>query len=128
MTRRVKVTEEQARYAMDHREMPEEVRNASESVAVVLTQGWCPQWSMMKGYLRELEENGQPADRELTVFELVYDEVSYFDEFRDFKEAIWQNYQIPYIRYYIDGAFVDESNYVPRAAFLSRLSPQGADS
>lgn len=128
MTRRATITEEQARYAINHREMPEEVRNASGSVAVVLTQGWCPQWTKMKGYLRELEENGEPADRELTVFELVYDEVPYFDEFRDFKEAIWQNYQIPYVRYYSEGELVDESNYVPRAAFLSRLSPQESDS
>lgn len=109
---------------MQNRELPDEVTNASQHVAVVLTQGWCPQWTMMKRYLEGMEQEATELD--LTVFTLIYDGVDYFDEFRDFKEAVWQNYQIPYVRYYTDGTLVAESNYVPARRFLGQFADGGS--
>ena len=105
---------------MENRELPDEVKNASRHVAVVLTQGWCPQWTMMKRYLEGMKKEATELD--LTVFTLIYDGVDYFDEFRDFKEAVWQNYQIPYVRYYTEGTLVAESNYVPARRFLGQFA------
>ncbi|MFP4705759.1 MAG: hypothetical protein ACLFMV_13210 [Spirochaetaceae bacterium] len=47
MTKRTRLTDEQVRYAMQHGEFGEDVRGASENVAVILTQSWCPQWASM---------------------------------------------------------------------------------
>jgi hypothetical protein len=52
------------------------------------------------------------------VFVLVYDAVDYFDRFRRFKEDVYGNHQVPYVRYYSDGRLVNETNYVSRRRFL----------
>lgn len=89
-------------------DMPETIRTASERVAVILTQSWCPDWFVMRHYLESMDEPG------LTIFYLEYDRQSFFREAMAFKEGVFGNYQIPYVRYYRDGEFVAESNRVFR--------------
>ena len=97
-------------------EVPDSVRSASERVAVVLTQSWCSDWSIMRRYLDTMDEPG------LTVFYVEYDRKPFFREMMAMKETIFANYQIPYVRYYRDGALVAQSNLVfMKKKFLRRF-------
>lgn len=116
---RSRITEPQARQAIADGEFGEDIRLASKNVAVVLTQGWCPQWADLKQTLAALEKDG--IEIELSVFELVYDLEPYSADFMSFKEKVFGNYQIPYVRYYQDGQLTDESNWVSRKKFLKRF-------
>lgn len=118
MLTRKTLTEEQARYAMEHGEFPESVTNDGDNVAIVLTQGWCPQWVSMNVWLNSMLKKGEPQDFDLTLYEFVYDQVDFFDAFREFKESTFDNLEIPYIRYYANGRCFNTSNYVPSRQFL----------
>jgi hypothetical protein len=88
------------------------------AAALILTQSWCPQWKAMKSYLEEAERDGKlPAD----IRYIEYNLEPFFEEFMRFKEDTYNNREIPYVRYYRNGAFADESNYVSREGFLHRL-------
>lgn len=126
MTIRKPLSEDQARHAVQHRELPADVLGSGPNVAVVLTQGWCPQWTAMNGWLGDLERSGKPKDLDIVVYEFVYDRSPIFDEFREFKESVWGNYQIPYVRYYRDGGLAAESNYVTARRFLSHFGDDGS--
>ncbi len=58
---------------------------------------------------------------DFSLFELIYNKVEYFHEFRKFKETRWNNAIIPYVRYYLEGRLVHESNSVTREEFLRNL-------
>ena len=116
MIQRLKLNREQAMFAIQNGEFPEELRNVKNHVAVVMTQDWCPQWSAMSSWLGTLTEKKQEMD--IDVFELVYNNVDFFDEFLSLKENQWGNALIPYVRYYINGELVRESNYLSAEAFL----------
>jgi hypothetical protein len=85
--------------------------------AIILTQSWCPQWKAMKSYLPEAEKAG-----EITVRYVEYDTEVFFTEFMKFKENTYNNREIPYVRYFRQGVFSGESNYVSLQGFLHRLS------
>jgi len=85
-------------------------------VALVLTQSWCPQWTWMNGYLRDLG-----SDPEIAVYWVEYDREAFYDEFLTFKEETYGNRQIPYVRYYRNGKLAHESNYIDRKGFLRYL-------
>lgn len=121
MLKRAQLSPEQARYAMEHGEFGEDVRTADEHVAIVLTQGWCPQWTSMNVWLGFMRRRGTPKDFDVTVFEFVYDAVDFFGEFLAFKERQFGNDQIPYIRYYKHGQLVSGSNYTTSKDFLRRF-------
>jgi hypothetical protein len=89
---------------------------AADSVAVVLTQSWCPQWGWMRSYLADL-----PPDAGRAVFWVEYDLEDFFEPFMKFKESVFGNDQVPYVRYYRDGKPVAESNYIDRGGFLRFL-------
>jgi hypothetical protein len=72
-------------------------------------------------WLGFLANRGRPKDHDITVFEFVYDRVDFFGEFLRFKEAHFNNDQIPYIRYYRDGKLIGESNYVTSRGFLKHF-------
>jgi hypothetical protein len=72
----------------------------------------------MKVWLKNFQRKGKPEDRELLVVEYLYDKSPFFQEFLQFKEGHLENDLIPYIRYYRQGDFIGESNYVPSRAFL----------
>lgn len=97
-------------------EVPESARSASERVAVVFTQSWCPDWFVMRRYLDGLEEPG------LSVFFVEYDRQPFFKEMMAVKESVFDNFQIPYVRYYRDGDLVSQSNLVfMKKKFLKRF-------
>jgi hypothetical protein len=111
-----RLTGEQCRAAMAAGEFGEDVRAAAERVAVVLTQGWCPQWGWMARYLAKAD---YPEDS--AVFLCVYDEEPFYEEFMAFKEGTFGNYEIPYVRYYRDGEFRAASNFIAEDGFRRRL-------
>lgn len=125
MITRTQLTDDQARYAMEHGEFPPEVREAAPNVAVVLTQGWCPQWTSMNVWLGFKEKRRRPKDLDITIFEYIYDKSDFFVEFMRFKEQQFGNDQVPYIRYYKDGSLLGESNYVTSRKFLTYFKEAG---
>lgn len=110
------LTEEQFHVAVEENEFGSAVVDASERVAVVMTQGWCPQWFPIRSYLQELAKDD--GEEDLSVFVVVYDTEPWGADFMRFKEGVFGNYHIPYIRYYRDGTLVSESNFISRAGFL----------
>lgn len=88
--------------------------------ALILTQGWCPQWRAMKAYLPEAEQR-LPG---LHILYVEYDRLSFYEEFMAFKENAFNNREIPYVRYHRDGECTGEGNFVSLEGFLRRL---GAD-
>jgi hypothetical protein len=89
---------------------------AAEAVAVVLTQSWCPQWGWMRAYLGSL-----PPDEAMEVFWVEYDREDFFEPLMAFKEGVFGNDQVPYVRYYRGGKLAAESNYIDKGGFLRRL-------
>lgn len=118
------ISEEQARHAMEHGEFPETVTEDGENVAILLTQGWCPQWLSMNVWLKSMEKKKQPEDLDITIYEFIYDKVPFFNDFRTFKENRFGNLEIPYIRYYADGECFATSNYVPSRTFVEFFQKQ----
>jgi hypothetical protein len=117
------LTRAQAERAMHHGEFDESVTRAAARVAVILTQDWCGQWTAMDRYLDELATSVPGPDGELAIFHLVYNTVDFFHEFLSFKETVWRNALIPYVRYYRDGRFVAQSNFVSQKQFLDHTEP-----
>jgi len=123
-----KITEAEARYAMAHGEFSAELRNSAPSVAIILTQSWCPQWRFMKAYLPQVDAqlNGvggteQGAPKHTNIYYLEYDLESWYEEFLPFKENTFQNWDVPYIRYYHNGRLTGESNFIADKGFISAL-------
>lgn len=111
-----KLSEDDCKTAMRDGEFSAALIASSPSVAVVLTQSWCPQWLWMKSYLGAVaEEEG------VDVYWIEYDREPLFEEFRAFKEDAFGNFEIPYVRYYHGGALVRESNYIDKGGFLRCL-------
>lgn len=121
MLRQQSLSEAQCRRAMSHGEFGDDVIASSRFVAVILTQSWCPDWKWMKGWVVRQLEQGQPEGLDIDVWQLEYNRVPFFDDFRYFKERTFNNYQIPYVRYYLDGHFTGESNQVSFQEFCARF-------
>jgi hypothetical protein len=115
------LTRAQAEHAMRHGEFDDTVTAAAPKVAVVLSQDWCGQWAAMDHYLYELSETKGEGDGDLAVFHLLYNNVDYSQAFLRFKEGVWRNALIPYVRYYRNGRLVGESNFVSQGQFLRHL-------
>lgn len=109
----VEMTEDQASAAIKNGEFSNDLTDAAQNVAVVLTQDWCPQWRAMKQWLSKGE-----ADTDVTVFYFIYNKSSIAKEFMGFKETVLNNYLIPYVRYYQNGSLIHESNYTSRDRFI----------
>lgn len=121
MIHQIELTEADARRAIETGEFSEAILRSRRNVAIILTQGWCPQWSVMNHWLKKFIEGKESIDLEIDLYSLIYDRVPYFYEFLAFKEGTFHNYSVPYIRYYVDGALVGESNYCSPAQFFSRF-------
>ena len=124
MIRRNEITRAQAMAAIEHGELPDEVIGSGENVAVVLTQDWCSQWSAMERWIGDLEGDDSSCDVTIDVYHLLYNRKDYFKQFLSFKENVWQNRTIPYVRYYRKGRFIRDSNYVTREEFLAVFSSE----
>jgi hypothetical protein len=115
-----KLTEQECRRAMADGEFETAVIQAAPAVALILTQSWCPQWTMMRSYVEGMaEESG------LRIAFVEYDLEDFGEDFMRFKEEVFANREIPYVRYYRGGAFVRSSNYVDRNAFRGYLLGAG---
>lgn len=111
-----KLNEAECRAAMTAKDFGPDITGAAPSVAIILTQSWCPQWVWMKTWLQ-----GASAGDDRAVFTVEYDRESFYEDFMQFKESTFHNYEIPYVRYYRDGKLVRESNYIDRSGFLRLL-------
>lgn len=109
------ISDDQASEAINAGEFGADIIASKPSVAVILTQSWCPQWQALKGEIEEID------DPDIDIWLFIYDRSKLFDFFLEFKENVLQNDEIPYIRYYKDGAFVRFSNAVPKTKFLEIL-------
>jgi hypothetical protein len=107
------LTEKQIRHAMSTGEFGEDVIGCTEKVAVVMSQSWCPQWTAVSRWMSALPEN-----EHISIFSVVYDEEPFFEEFMSFKENVFGNREVPYIRYYRDGRLFRETNYTSKDFFL----------
>jgi hypothetical protein len=111
-----KLTTENCLALLKQGELDSSITGAAESVAVVLTQSWCPQWGWMRAYLSSL-----PPDEGREVFWVEYDLEDFFEPFMKFKETVFGNHQVPYVRYYHRGKLAAESNFIDRGGFLRHL-------
>ena len=91
------------------------------ATAVILTQSWCPQWAAMKAYLPKVDE----ALEEVKIYYVEYDiekwESLENEAFMAFKENTLKNREIPYVRYYLNGVYSRDSNFISMDGFKSRL-------
>ena len=109
------ISDKQASYIIENKKIPHDILQSSEKVAIVLTQDWCPQWTYMQRWLTKTEENG------IKTFYLSYNNKNYYSEFMGVKEETFGNALVPYVRYYKNGNYVDDSNYVSEELFLSNF-------
>ncbi len=112
-----KLERAQCEAAMRDGEFPPDVTASGPRVAVVLTQGWCPQWTMMSSWLEAAE-----AEAGARVWFLEYDREPFFEEFMAFKEDVFGNRSVPYVRYYRDGKLAAQGNYLSRDGFVRNLT------
>lgn len=108
----VEITDIQAEYIIENKKIPEEIINAGDRVAVVLTQNWCPQWVAMKLWLPKIDDD-------IKIFYQCYNVKPYSYKLMKVKETAFGNDLIPYLRYYKKGKLIKETNYVGRNEFLS---------
>ena len=90
-------------------------------VAIILTQSWCPQWITMKEFLPKAD--GALEECKILYAEYDIEEWENLDReaFAAFKENTFNNREIPYIRYYRNGVFSRDGNFISLDGFISRL-------
>lgn len=111
-----KLTESECLSAEKQGEFRPELLASSSHVAIVLTQGWCPQWAWMRSYLDEIA-----SLPDVDIYWVEYDREPFYQSFMNFKETVLGNNQIPYVRYYRDGALTTQSNFLDRRGFRRLL-------
>ena len=116
MAHLITLSDSQVYQAIDNGEFGPDVISSNIKTAIIMTQDWCHEWTSMKQWLTTLKDL-----ENLDIYELIYNRASYFNDFLPLKEERWQNRLIPYIRYYDNGHFSGESNYVSRDDFLGHL-------
>lgn len=110
------LSKDQVFNAIQKGEFDNEIISSNNLVVVVMTQDWCPQWVNMKSWIYEVETN-----KDVDVYELVYNKTEYFNEFMSFKENVLRNSLIPYLRFYKNGLLVEETNYIKKEEFKTAL-------
>ena len=114
ITRRA-LTNDELKQAISEGDFASDIRNSCSRVAVILTQSWCPQWTFMKAWLSRMQKDTETPG--ICIYEAEYDRLPVFDEFRRFKESVFNNWEVPYVRYYTDGKLSGESNFVSEYSF-----------
>ncbi len=109
-----------ARAAIREGDFPSTI-TSQPHVAVLMTQHWCPAWLMMRSWLKEMANSGEPAARDIDVYVLIYNKVDYFTEFMSYKENSFGNRLVPYVRYYAAGSYLGDSNQLSPDRFLARF-------
>jgi len=119
MINRIKLSHDQAQQAISDRDFSADITAASKDVALILTQSWCPQWVFMNMSIKGLKEG--PEDIDLTIFTYEYDRSPIFNEFMNFKESVYRNWEVPYVRLYKNGRFIGGSNAMPAGRMVEKL-------
>ena len=116
-----KLTEAECRSAMETGDF-DPALVSGPAAAIVLTQSWCPQWTAMKEYLPKVET----ALDNVRLYYVEYDVEPWenldHEAFMTFKENTFNNREIPYVRYYRNGVYSRDSNFISLDGFISRLS------
>jgi hypothetical protein len=120
-----KLTEDECRYAIANGDFAESLVKGKVAV-IILTQSWCPQWTAVSSYLKEAEKRAaEKIGTDINIYTIEYDIAEWqqlgHEDFMTFKEDTFKNREIPYIRYYRDGVFSGDSNYLSLDGFLSKL-------
>lgn len=116
------LSEQEARYAMENGEFSASLINKVQHLAIILTQSWCPQWRFLQAYLEGLEPQLEAQHSGKTaILSMEYDKTAIFHPFMHFKETVFKNDQVPYIRYYKNGKLITESNFISAQGFRDRL-------
>jgi glutaredoxin len=120
----LRLTKTDCFFAIEQGEFAEEICAKTQKTAIILTQSWCPQWVAMRRYLDEALKKASEASVDFSIFFVEYDKESWGDEFMMFKEDTFKNREIPYVRFYQDGRFIEDSNFISLGGFLkkSRIS------
>lgn len=106
------ISVDQAKNCIEVGDFAREITMSNLNVAIILTQSWCPEWAGMKRYLADFE------DPDLDVWLFLYDLSLIYEEFLRFKEDIWGNASIPYIRYYKNADLITSTNAVSKDRFV----------
>lgn len=120
------LTGEQAAYAVENKEFAHEILTSSSKVAIVLSQSWCPWYSRLKSWMSGVEKDAEYASQDLDIYEFIYDETTLKGKFISLKENKWKNGTIPYIRYYVNGSFVRDTNFVDKEDFFTQFNASGS--
>ena len=76
----------------------------------------------MRSWLNQLgDSDEETGGLEIHTYEVEYDREAIFHQFRTFKEQKWNNWEVPYVRYYSRGNLVHESNFVSIMTFIDNL-------
>ena len=120
-----KLTEAECRAAMETGDF-DPALVTGPAATIILTQSWCPQWKAMKSYLPQAEAALSAALGEVRFYYAEYDVENWesleHDAFMSFKEHTFNNREIPYVRYYRNGVYTRDSNYISLDGFKSRLT------
>ena len=92
-----------------------------KATAIILTQSWCPQWKAMQGFLPKAEEELPQAKIYYVEYDIEPWESLSAEDFMAFKENTLNNREIPYLRYYQNGVFSRDGNFISLDGFKSRL-------
>ena len=106
------LTRDQLDALLSEGEFPESVRLAAPKVVVIMTQDWCGQWVDMAAYLPDFADQA-------AIFTVEYNLLPDFERIMRFKEDVFKNRQVPYLRFYRDGKLVRHSNWLPRGSFAA---------
>ncbi len=101
-----KLTETQCQETISNGEVPADVIFGNKKVAVIFTQSWCGDWVLMRSYIQKID------DDDVSVYYVEYDKEPFYEKMRQFKETVFNNSGVPYVRYYRDGRLVAASNLV----------------
>jgi len=116
----IKLNEEQCQAALNNGDFDASLISGSAS-AIILTQSWCPQWAAMKTFIPELEDEY----KDLRIYYVEYDIETWNtlknEDFMAFKENKFGSREIPYVRYYQNGKYLRDGNFISKEGFKSRL-------
>ena len=114
MINKLEIQKEQALNAIQNGEFDKSVIASKEIVLIILTQDWCPQWQAMQTWLYDSNDIKKDVD----IYQLGYNTTDYSEKFQTFKEEQLGNSEIPYLRFYRNGALIEETNYISKDRFM----------
>jgi hypothetical protein len=112
-----KLSEDQVLELVKTGDFSPDIIAAKKKVVIILTQDWCPDWKNMRQWFNSLDDAV-----DVDIYELIYNRSEHFQNCLALKENRWNNSLIPYLRYYVNGILINESNYVTKEEFLKILN------